>query len=113
MPLSASSWPDCSTGRTLHWCHRQISEFKFQILLRHEFLSLQIEPLQIFRFECLVSQTRLSFEKNVARMTHEKEFSSLGSKNTTTISAGVVERCVYEWYLILSEKSSNWRTVDK
>ena len=67
------------------------------MLLKYEFLSLQIEPLQIFCFDCLVSQTCLSFEKNVARMTNEKEFSSSGSKNTTTISTGVVERSVYEW----------------
>ena len=77
-----------------------VTEVKFQILLRYEFLSLQLEPSQICCIDELVSQTWLSFEGDLTSITHKSE-------NTTTVSTGVVERCVYEWLLILSEKSSN------
>ena len=53
-----------------------VAEVKFQILLRYEFLSLQVKPSQIFcsRSDCLVSQTWLVFEGNVEKITHEREF---------------------------------------
>ena len=60
------------------------TEVKFQILLRYEFLSLQLGPSQIFCINCLESQTWLSFEGDVARITHESE-------NTTSVSTGAVE----------------------
>ena len=87
----------------------RVTEVKLRILLRYEFLSLQFEPLQIFCTDCLVSQTRLSFEGNVhvTRMTHERKFRVHEAKNTATVSTGVVEQCVYEWFVILSESSSN------